>query len=108
MLTNIGSEKIWGNIDQKLLGVKLNRNLKFIQYILKQRKKAGRKLIELSRIWKFMSLKCHRVLIKSFIESQLAYCPLVWMCCNKTSDNRTNHLHLGRFGMTMYQHLIKF
>ena len=108
MWTNIGSKKIWGNIDQKLLGVKLNRNLKFIHYILKQRKKAGRKLIELSRIWKFMSLECGRVLIKFFIKSHLAYCPLVLMCCNKTPDNGTNHLHLGRFGMTMYQHLIKF
>ena len=31
--------------------------------------------------------------MKSFIESQFAYCPLVWMCCDKTSDNRINHLH---------------
>ena len=27
--------------------------------------------------------------MKSFIESQFAYCPLLW----KTSDNRINHLH---------------
>ena len=31
--------------------------------------------------------------MKSFIESQFVYCPLVWMCCDKTSDNRINHLH---------------
>ena len=30
--------------------------------------------------------------MKSFIESQFAYCPLVWICCDKTSDNRINHL----------------
>ena len=30
--------------------------------------------------------------MKCFIESQFAYCPLVWMCCDKTSDNRINHL----------------
>ena len=47
----------------------------------------------LTRICKFMSLKRRRVLIESFIESQFAYCPLVWMCCDKTSDNRINHLH---------------
>ena len=28
-----------------------------------------------------------------FIEFRFAYCPLVWMCCDKTSDNRINHLH---------------
>ena len=31
--------------------------------------------------------------MKSFIESQVAYCPLVWISCGKTSDNRVNHLH---------------
>ena len=31
--------------------------------------------------------------MKSFTESQFAYCPLLWMCCDKTSDDRTNHLH---------------
>ena len=31
--------------------------------------------------------------MKSFIESQFPYCPLVWMCCGKTSHNRINHLH---------------
>ena len=31
--------------------------------------------------------------MKSFIESQFAYCPLVWMRCDKTYDNHLNHLH---------------
>ena len=31
--------------------------------------------------------------MKSFIQSQFAYCPLVWMCCGKTSDNSINYLH---------------
>ena len=31
--------------------------------------------------------------MKSFIESHFSYCSLVWMCCDKTSDNRINHLH---------------
>ena len=29
----------------------------------------------------------------SFIKSKFAYCPLVWMGCDKTSDIRINHLH---------------
>ena len=39
-----------------------------------------------------MSLKRPRVLMKSFIKSQFKYCPLVWMCRDKTSDNLINHL----------------
>ena len=31
--------------------------------------------------------------MKSFSESQFAYCLLVWMRCDKTSDNCINHLH---------------
>ena len=31
--------------------------------------------------------------MKSFIESQFAYRPLVSMCCDKTSDNRINNFH---------------
>ena len=90
--TNVGSFKIWDSNDQKLLGVNINRNLKFSHFILKQCKRAGRKLSALTRIYKFMSLGRRRVLMKSFIESQFTYCLLVWMCCDKISDNRINHL----------------
>ena len=31
--------------------------------------------------------------MKAFIESQFAYCPLVWMFCSRRSNNRINHLH---------------
>ena len=38
---NINSCKIWESNDQKLLGVDIDRNLKFNYYVLKQCKKAG-------------------------------------------------------------------
>ena len=91
--SNIGSCKIWESNDQKLPVLNIDRNLKFSHYILKLGKKAGRKLSALTRICKFMSLERRRVLMKSFIESQFAYCPLVWICCEKTFNNRINHLH---------------
>ena len=62
--------QIWESSDQKILGVNIDRNLKFNHYILKQCKKAGRKLSALTRICKFMSLRRRRVLMRSFIESQ--------------------------------------
>ena len=30
---------------------------------------------------------------ETFIEPQFAYCPLVWMYCDKTPDTCINHLH---------------
>ena len=80
---NIGSCKIWESNDQRLLEVNIDRNLRFNHYILKQCKKAGERVSVLTEIFKFTSLERRSVLMKSFIESQLAYCPLVWMCSDK-------------------------
>ena len=31
--------------------------------------------------------------MKTFIESQFGYCPLIWMFCGRNFNNRINHLH---------------
>ena len=67
---NIGQTKIWESRKQKLLGIIIDRNLRFDEYVLNQCKKAGRKLSALTSICKFMSLERRRTLMKSFIESQ--------------------------------------
>ena len=77
---------------QKLLGVNINRNLKVSHYILKECKKEGRNLGVLIRIYKLISLERQRVFVKPLIESRFTYCLLVWICCDKTSDNCMNHL----------------
>ena len=93
MWADIGSCKIWESNDQKLLGVNIDRNLKFKHYILKQCEKAGRKLSAPTRICKFMSLRRRRVLMRTFIESQFVNLSYWISVCDKTSDNRINHLH---------------
>ena len=109
---DVTSCKIWESSDQKLLGVNRDHNLKFSHHILKQckkKKKTGGKISTLTRNCKFISLERWRV--KYFVKSQFAYCLLVWLCCNKTPDNRMNHLHehnLERFTITMYQHMKNF
>ena len=40
-----------------------------------------------------MTIERRRMLLKAFIGSKFAYCPLVWMCCNRSCNNRINHLH---------------
>ena len=67
--------------------------MKFDEYILIQSKKTGRKLCALGRVCKFLNLERRRFLMKAFIESQFAHCPLVWMFCSRSSNNRINHLH---------------
>ena len=58
-----------------------------------QCKKVERKLCSLGRVCKFLNLELRTSLMKAFMESQFAYCPLVWMFCSRSSNNRINHLH---------------
>ena len=47
MWANIGQSQIWESKEQKLLGVIIDRDMKFDEYVLIQCKKAGRKLCTL-------------------------------------------------------------
>ena len=73
-LFNLGEKRIWESKQQKLLGVHIDRNLKFDESVLSQCKKAGEKLTALIRIMTFAQ---RRNIMKAFIESQFEYCPLV-------------------------------
>ena len=33
------------------------------------------------------------ILLKTFIESQFSYCPLIWMFCSGTMNKKINHIH---------------
>ena len=56
-------------------------------------RKVGNKLSVLARLSNFTSFKQKRILLKTFIESQLGYCPLIWMIHSRRVNNKTNHLH---------------
>ena len=40
-----------------------------------------------------MTLWQKRILINLFFKSQFNYFPLIWMCCNRSLNNKTNRLH---------------
>ena len=40
-----------------------------------------------------------RVLMKTFIESQFGYCPLIWMFHSRGVNNKINHLHERLLGI---------
>ena len=40
-----------------------------------------------------MNLTKRKLLMNSFFTSQFNYCPLVWMCHNRTINNKINRLH---------------
>ena len=89
----IGDGIIWECNKQKLLVLQTDKNLNFNEYMSSLCKKADKKLSVLVRLSNFMSIKQRRVLTKSFIESQLVYCPLIWMLLGRGVNNKTNNLH---------------
>ena len=93
MLAKIGHSNIWESCAQKLLEITIDRNLKFDEYILTQCKKAERKIKVFASVRTYLSLERRRTLMKALIESQFAYCPLIWMFCQRSSNTRINHLH---------------
>ena len=40
-----------------------------------------------------MDLKQRRNITKAFVESQLGYCPLIWMFHSKELNNKVNRIH---------------
>ena len=92
-MQNAREVKTWESKQQKLLGVLINRDLKFDECILSQCRKAGKNLSALITISKFMTSAQRRNITNNFIKSQFVYCPFVWMFCGRQTNVRINHIH---------------
>ena len=78
--------------EEVLLGVRIDSDLTFKEYVTSICSKANQKFHALTRVIKFMSLQKCRILMKSFITSQFNYCPIVWICHSRSLD-KVNHIH---------------
>ena len=88
----INNAKSWECDKVKLLGIDIESSLIFNSYVSSICAKAGRKLTALRRIFEVLNFQQKRVLMKSFVDSQFNYCPLVWMCCSRYMNNKINKL----------------
>ena len=76
----------------KLLGLYIDKKLNFEHHINFILKKANNKLHALMRVSKYLTHEKLRLLLKTFIESQFNYCPLIWMC-HRALNKKINKLH---------------
>ena len=90
---NIGKDLIWESNDVKLLGITIERDLKFDKNVLKLFSKANQKLSALSRMAKLLSFNKRSTIFKAFVKSQFKYCPFVWMFHSRRTNNKINKLH---------------
>ena len=89
----VGGELIWESSDEKLLGVTIDKNLNFNLHLQNVCKKVGAKVTALARIVKLLPFYRKRILLKTFVESQFSYCPLIWMFCSRQINRKINHIH---------------
>ena len=80
-------------VKKLLLGIKIDNKLDFNDHVSNIYKKASLKLHALARVAYFMSQDKLRILMKTFIESQFGYCPLIWMLHSRRLNNKINKLH---------------
>ena len=89
----INNYKITNSENEILLGITFDNELNFSEHVSNLCTKATNKLHALARMSHYMSLNQKRVIMKTFIESQFGYCPLVWLFCNRTINARINRIH---------------
>ena len=67
---NIGNQKFWKSIEQKLLPLDTDRNLNFSEHVSSLCRKGGNELSAPARLSKFLSFKQRYIVLKTFIEPQ--------------------------------------
>ena len=89
----VGDERIWESQNEKLLGVTVDKQLSFDLHLKTLCKKTNQKVSALARIVPFLPFHKRHLIMKTFIESQFSYCPLVWMYCSRTMNTKINRIH---------------
>ena len=86
------SYKLNNSKEEKMLGIVIDRNLKFENHIDSICRKASQKLSALNRISPYLDINKRKIIYNSMIKSQFSYCPLVWMFCSRKSNDKINRL----------------
>ena len=76
-----------------LLGITIDHELKFNDHVNYLCKKVSLKFNALARFARFMNVSKKRIIMKSFIEWQFGYCPLIWMLHSRGLNNKINRIH---------------
>ena len=104
----IQDEIIQSSKSVKLLGITITNKLDFSEHVKKICNKANSKLHALARISKYISSDRLKILLRSFVESQFSYCPLIWMFHNRSLNNRINNLHERSLRLVYKKFYFKF
>ena len=104
----VGEDVIWESNKVTLLGIDIDRQLKFDFHMTNICNKADRKLTILGRMFRYLTFDKKRILVKTFFESQFKYCPLVCMFYGRQVSNRINKLQERSLRMIYQDNITSF
>ena len=93
VFVTLENERISNTDSVDLLGVKIDKNLDFTEHVTQLCKKGNQKLHALARISGYLNEDKLKIIMKTFIQSQFNYCPLVWMFHSRTLNRKIDQLH---------------
>ena len=94
IIATVGSAK---SLKVTLLGCHIDRELKLNDHVSNKYKTAEKKVNALIRLCNILLFHRKRLLMKAFIESQFAYCPLVGLFHSRALNTKINLLHCRAF-----------
>ena len=77
----------------KLLGVIVDSKLRFNEHVKIICQKTNNKVQASSRVVRYLEPQKASLLYNSFILTNFNYCPLIWMFCRKTTNDKVNIVH---------------
>ena len=81
------------SVEEKLLGVILDKTLDVKSHVNAICKKAGQNLQALARISSYMNVEKLRIMMNTLIMSQFSYCTLMWMFHDMSVHGKINKIH---------------
>ena len=126
MSININGIELQSSNSINVLGVEIDRELKFSQHVNDTCTKIGKQVNAVKRIKNFLERRAKLVIYNSYIKCNLNYCSVVWMFSNKTEMEKlertnkralrvvTNKFHLSyktlcaeEKQLSVYKHCLK-
>ena len=77
----------------KLFGVTIDSKLRFNEHVKIICQKTNTKVKAFSRVVRYLEPQKASLLYNSFILTNFNYCPLIWMFCGKTINDKVNSVH---------------
>ena len=93
MYVRVGGQVVWESVERMLLGVTVDKSLKFETHVNDICRSASGKLTALARLARIMPFNKKKLLMNSFVQSQFSYCPLLWMFCSRGLNDKINSIH---------------